>query len=160
MIWTLLLLAGGLALLWKGADLLSDGTAGLAQRMGVSQLVIGLSDAVIGSTILAIGTTLPELMTCLVAAIKGHHNISIGNLVGSVVFNSLFVKGIAALARPLVISPRFAGGPDYWILVGVAVGFTTAVILGKRTIRRLSGFILLLAYAGYLAYLLRFTPAG
>jgi len=136
-----------------GAQLAVHGAEGIGRR-------IGLSDAVIGSTILAIGTTLPELMTCLVAAVKGHHDISIGNLVGSVIFNSLFVMGIAALARPLTISPRFAGGPDYWILVGVAVGFTAAVIVGKRTIRRLSGSILLLAYAGYLAYLLTFTPAG
>lgn len=120
---------------------------------------IGLNDAVIGSTILAIGTTLPELMTCMVAAVKGHHDISIGNLVGSVIFNCLFVMGIAALARPLTVSPRFAGGADYWILIGVGVGFTAAIILGKRTIRRLSGSILLLTYAGYLAYLLRFTAA-
>jgi cation:H+ antiporter len=141
------LILGFLALA-TGAQLAVHSAEGIGRR-------IGLSDAVIGSTILAIGTTLPELMTCMVAAVKGRHDISIGNLVGSVVFNSLFVLGIGALARPLTISPRFAGGPDYWILLAVASGFTAAVVLGKRTIHRLSGSGLLLAYAGYLAYLLR-----
>jgi len=120
---------------------------------------LGLSDAVIGSTILAIGTTLPELMTCVVAAVKGHHDISVGNLVGSVVFNALLVTGAAALTRPLTVSSRLAAGLDYWIMVGVCVIFAFLVLLGKRTIRRTYGAFLVAVYACYLIYLLR-TPGA
>jgi cation:H+ antiporter len=118
---------------------------------------LGLSDAVIGSTILAIGTTLPELMTCTVAAVRGHHDISVGNLVGSVVFNTLIVTGVAALVRPLVVSARLAAGLDYWIMIGVAMAFTAAVFLGRQTIGRMGGVLLLSAYAGYILYLLGST---
>jgi cation:H+ antiporter len=140
------------------------GMAGLAvgARLAVHSAVaigrwIGMSDAVIGSTILAIGTTLPELMTCTVAAVKGHHDISIGNLVGSVVFNTLVVTGVAALVRPVVVSDRLAAGLDYWIMVAVAVAFTGSAFLGRRTIGRLGGVLLLGAYAGYILYLLAST---
>ncbi len=119
----------------------------------------GLSDAVIGATILAIGTTLPELMTSIVAAVKGRQDISVGNLVGSVIFNSLLVVGVAALARPLLISQRLAGGTDYWFMMGTCAAFTVVALLGRGTIRRLSGALLLTLYGLYLLYLLRSTGA-
>jgi cation:H+ antiporter len=125
-----------------------------AEAMGRA---IGLSDAVIGSTILAIGTTLPELMTGTVAAVKGHHDISIGNLVGSVIFNTLVVTGVASVVQPLAVSARFAGGPDYWIMVGIVIAFTGVAFFGKRTIGRVGGVILLAAYIGYILYLLHST---
>jgi cation:H+ antiporter len=96
-------------------------------------------------------------MTCTVAAVKGHHDISVGNLVGSVVFNTLIVTGVAALVRPLVVSTGLAAGLDYWIMVAVALLFTAAVILGKRTIGRLGGAVLLGTYVAYIFYLLRST---
>jgi cation:H+ antiporter len=125
-----------------------------AERIGHT---IGLSDAVVGSTILAIGTTLPELMTATVAAVKGYQDISVGNLIGSVIFNTLIVTGIASLARPLVVSARFAGGPDYWIMVGISLGFTAAALFGRQTISRLGGVALLAAYSAYILYLLHST---
>lgn len=121
--------------------------------------LIGLSDAVIGSTIMAVGTSLPELVTCILAALKGHHDISVGNLVGSNIFNTLLVTGTAGVVRPFVVSARFAHGPDYWIMIGVSLGFTGAAILGRRVIGRAGGGVLLAAYGGYLAYLLAVTPA-
>ncbi|MBP7053280.1 MAG: calcium/sodium antiporter [Phycisphaerae bacterium] len=142
----------GLAALAIGARATVSGAVAIGSR-------IGLSDAVIGSTIIAVGTSLPELVTCLVAAVQGHHDLSVGNLVGSNIFNTLFVAGLAAMARPLHVGARFAGGPDYWIMVGVAVAFTGAAILGARTIRKPSGIVLLTIYGAYIAYLLA-TPGG
>jgi cation:H+ antiporter len=133
----------------------------IGAQMAVSGAVtigtaIGLSDAVIGSTIMAVGTSLPELVTCIIAALKGHHDISVGNLVGSNIFNTLLVTGIAGTARPFLVSRRFAGGIDFWIVVGISSAFALAVVVGKRVVGRLSGLLLLAAYAGYLAYLLTY----
>lgn len=143
----------GLAALAIGARATVSGAVVIGAR-------IGLTDAVIGSTIVAVGTSLPELMTCLVAAAKGHHDISVGNLVGSNIFNTLFVTGMAGLVQPFAVSGRFAGGIDYWIMVAVAVVFTAAAIIGGRTIRRSSGALLLGVYAAYLLYLLISAPGG
>ncbi|UCD48930.1 MAG: calcium/sodium antiporter [Phycisphaerales bacterium] len=137
----------------------------LGARMAVSGAVtigvaIGLSDAVIGSTIMAVGTSLPELITCVVAALKGHHDISVGNLVGSNIFNTLLVTGTAGIVRPFLVGPRFAGGIDFWIMVAVSGGFALAAIAGRRVVGRFSGVLLLAAYVGYLVYLLTFTSAA
>jgi cation:H+ antiporter len=148
----------------KDAALILAGLLGLTvgARIAVGGAVtigtlVGLSDAVIGSTIMAVGTSLPELITCVIAALKGHHDISVGNLVGSNIFNTLLVTGVAGTVRPFVVSSRFAGGIDFWIMVGISLAFTAAVILGKRVVGRLSGLLLLAAYAAYLAYLLAHT---
>ncbi len=111
-----------------------------------------LSDAVIGSTIMAVGTSLPELVTCVVAALKGHHDISIGNLVGSNIFNTLLVTGAAGVVLPFAVDGRFAGGTDYWIMIAVSLGFAVAVVVGKRVVGRVSGLVLLAVYVGFLAY--------
>ncbi len=115
---------------------------------------IGLSEAVIGLTIMAVGTSLPELVTCVVAALKGHHDISVGNLVGSNVFNTLLVVGAAGAVRPFDVSARFAGGVDFWIMIGVSVGFAFFVVAGRRILGRIGGTSLLCAYVGYIVYLL------
>jgi cation:H+ antiporter len=137
----------------------------LGARMAVSGAVtigtaIGLSDAVIGSTIMAVGTSLPELITCVVAALKGHHDISVGNLVGSNIFNTLLVTGTAGIVRPFGVGPRFAGGIDFWIMIGVSGGFALAAVAGRKVVGRSSGAVLLAAYVGYLIYLLTFTSAA
>jgi len=151
----------------KDAVLALVGLVGLSvgARLAVSGAVtigteIGLSDAVIGSTIMAIGTSLPELITCVVAALKGHHDISVGNLVGSNIFNTLLVTGAAGVVKPFSVGPRFAGGVDFWLMIGVSGGFALAVILGRRVVGRLSGTLLLAAYGGYLVYLLTCTRAA
>lgn len=141
-------IAVGLAALAVGAKGAVSGAVTIGTR-------IGLSDAVIGSTIIAVGTSLPELVTCLVAAAKGHHDISVGNLVGSNIFNILFVTGVAGLVRPFSVASRFAGGADFWIVMGVSGLFAGLAIIGGRTIRRKSGGVLLAVYAAYLVYLLR-----
>ena len=114
---------------------------------------VGLSEGVIALTIIAFGTSLPELVTCVVAATKGHHDISVGNLVGSNIFNTLLVVGGAGVVRPFEIGERLAGGTDYWIMIIVSAAFALAVLLGKRIIGRVSGTLLLCGYVGYLVYL-------
>ncbi len=143
----------GLVGLTLGARLAVSGAVTIGTR-------IGLSDAVIGSTIMAIGTSLPELVTCVLAASKGHHDISVGNLVGSNIFNTLLVSGVAGVVRPFIVGQRFAGGVDFWIMIGVSLGFAIVAIVCKRVIGRLGGALLLAAYAGYMVYLLICVPAA
>jgi cation:H+ antiporter len=142
----LIFCAIGLVGLALGAELGVRGAVVIGKRAG-------LSDAVIGLTIIAIGTSLPELATSLVAAIKGQHDISVGNLVGSNIFNTLLVMGTAGTIRPFVLSSRLMG-PDYWVMIGVSVCFTLVALVGRRTIGRLGGVVLLGCYVAYLAYLL------
>jgi cation:H+ antiporter len=137
------------------------GLAGLAVGADITVPVfigdkIGLSKAVIGLTIIAIGTSLPELATCVVAAIKGQHDISIGNLVGSNVFNTLLVVGTAGTVRPFGIVQRLAA-TDYWIMIVVSAGFAALAILGRRVINRLSAVVLLTGYAAFIVYLLAYN---
>lgn len=137
------------------------GLAGLAlgAKMAVEGAVfigleIGLSERVIALTVIAFGTSLPELVTCVVAAIKGHHDISVGNLVGSNIFNTLLVTGAAGIVRPFDVGPRLAGGVDYWIMVVVSIVFAALIIISKRVLSRACGLLLVCAYIGYIIYLL------
>jgi cation:H+ antiporter len=139
----------GLAGLALGAELTVRGAVVIGEK-------IGMSEAVIGLTIVAIGTSLPELVTCVVAAVKGHNDISIGNLVGSNVFNTLLVTGTAGVVRPFDITARLAGGIDYWIMIGVSVAFALIALLGKCVIGRIGGAVLFCGYVAYLVYLLCF----
>ena len=141
----LLLVLLGLGGLAGGAKLAVDG----AVQIG---LHFGMSYAVIGVTIVAIGTSLPELVTCVVAATKGHHDISVGNLVGSNIFNTLLVTGIAGTIRPLNIERRFAGGDDYWAMIIACFVFLFFGLLGRGVIGRKGGFLLLGGYLLYLYY--------
>jgi cation:H+ antiporter len=138
----------GLVGLAIGADMAVRGAVFIGEA-------IGLSKAVIALTIIAFGTSLPELVTCVVATLKGHHDISVGNLVGSNIFNTLLVTGAAGSVKPFVLSePRLAGGIDYWIVVIVSTAFALAIIVGRRKIDRRAGTLLLCSYIAYIVYLL------
>ena len=138
----------GLVGLALGAKMAVTGAEVIGKR-------IGLSDAVIGLTIIALGTSLPELVTCVVAAVKGHHDISVGNLVGSNIFNTLLVTGAAGVVKPFQIgSQRLAGGTDYWIMIAVSAFFTAVIVMSRRVIGRTCGIVLVCAYVGYVVYLL------
>jgi cation:H+ antiporter len=138
----------GLVALALGAHLAVTGAVVIGKA-------IGLSDAVIGLTIMAIGTSLPELVTCVNAALKGHDDISIGNLVGSNVFNTLLVVGAAGAINPFQVSPRLVG-TDYWVMIGVSLIFI-AMAFFKKAITRLNGAILLTIYVLYMIYLFGMT---
>jgi len=141
----------GLVGLALGAEMAVEGAVFIGGR-------IGLSNAVIGLTIIAFGTSLPELATCLVAAVKGQHDISIGNLVGSNIFNTLFVTGTAGMICPFTMEePGLTGGAYYWIMIAVSAGFAVLAVLGRSVITRLAGTLLLCAYVGFIVYLLVYT---
>jgi cation:H+ antiporter len=138
----------GLVGLALGADMTVDGAVVIGKRIGLSKDVIAL-------TIIAFGTSLPELVTCVVAAVKGHHDISVGNLVGSNIFNTLLVTGAAGLVKPFQMeSQRLAGGTDYWIMIAVSALFTAFVVMSRRVIGRMCGIVLVCVYVGYIVYLL------
>ncbi|UCG56105.1 MAG: calcium/sodium antiporter [Phycisphaerales bacterium] len=139
----------GLAALALGADLAVRGAVVVGKR-------VGLSDAVIGLTIIAIGTSLPELATCVVAAVKGHHDISVGNLVGSNIFNTLLVTGVAGSVRPFGLEQRLVG-IDYWVMIAVSVAFGVVALLCKRRIGRTGGILLVSGYVAYMVYVLGFS---
>ncbi len=142
-----LLIAIGLIGLAVGAKMAVSGAVDIGKR-------IGLSESVIALTIIALGTSLPELVTCIVAAIKGHHDISVGNLVGSNIFNTLLVTGSSGTVRAFDVEPRLAGGADYWIMIAASAAFTGVAIAGKRTISRIGGTLLLCMYITYVIYLI------
>lgn len=97
MLLDILLLVVGAALVLFGADKLTDGATGLARRFNISEMVIGL-------TVVAFGTSLPEFVTSFVSIMKGSADISMGNVIGSNLFNTLFIVGMAALVSPIKIS--------------------------------------------------------
>lgn len=135
----------GLALLLAGGKAFVGGASDLALRWGLSEELVGL-------TVVAVGTSLPELMTSCIAAWRGHADIAVGNVVGSNIFNVLYVLGLAGAVSPLSMDPGVLG-PDLWVLAG----FTFAALFCLRRARsmgRLEGGLLLLGYGGYLAWLL------
>lgn len=141
---TILYLAGGLAAVIWGSNIAVDGATGLAQ-------FIGISDRVIGLTIVAFGTSLPELVTSIIAGKKGNADIAIGNIVGSNIFNILFILGTTLLIREIPFESAF--------LIDGVVAIIAAVLLWicvvrKKELNRKSGILLLVVYAVYFAWLL------
>ncbi|NOZ03966.1 MAG: calcium/sodium antiporter [FCB group bacterium] len=127
-----LYLLGGIATVVLGGHLLKIGALSLARDFGVSEWIIGV-------TIVAAGTSAPEFVTSLVAAIKGHHGISAGNLIGSDLFNLLGVLGLAGILNPMTVTSYAHGS------LVMLVGMVILVVIFMRTGWRLSraeGFIL------------------
>lgn len=144
-IWQLLLWGVvGLGLIIWGSDLTVDAATSLAKRFGMSERFIGL-------TIVALGTSLPELFTSVIAAKKGKADIAIGNIVGSNIFNILFVLGISALIIPVPFEMSFI--TDCLVAVGAGV-ILWLCVSRKKKLTRLHGILMLLSYAAYFAYLL------
>ncbi len=142
-----LLILIGLVFLAGGAKI----TVASAEVIGIHA---GLSETVIGVTIVAVGTSLPELVTCLIAAFKGHDDLSVGNLVGSNIFNTLLVIGASGLAKPYSFEhqPELIGG-FYWLMIIVLVLFTGIAFAFKKIFKS-AGIVLLICYGGYIAYCL------
>ena len=129
----------GIALTLVGAKLLVDNAIVLARSWGISEAVIGL-------TLVAVGTSLPELITSVVSAVRRQNDVAFGNVVGSNIYNALFILGVTALFMPVTVPE--AMGWDILIMAGV-----TAVLIGiafwKKCFSRFVGLLFLLAYAGY-----------
>jgi len=141
-------LVAGLVLLVISSRVLVWGAIEVAQGFGVSDLIIGL-------TIVAVGTSLPELASSVIAARKGEHDIALGNILGSNLFNTLAVVGIAGVISPMAVAPEILTRD---IAVMAALTLSLFVLgYGFRSqgrINRVEGLLLLSAFFGYTAYLL------
>ena len=138
---------GGLAAIIFGSNITVDGASAVARTFGVSDRVIGL-------TIVAFGTSLPELMTSVTAARKGNVDLAIGNIVGSNLFNILFILGITSVIIDL---PYISSQADF--LIDGIVALFAAILLWVLTVKnkklgRAGGIIMLVSYAAYFVYLL------
>jgi cation:H+ antiporter len=138
----------GLLLLVVSSRVLVWGAVGTAQALGVSDLVIGL-------TIVALGTSLPELAASVMAARKGEHDIAVGNIVGSNMFNLLAVVGIAGVIAPLPALPPELLARDWPVMMAMTAAlFITAYgFRGEGRINRIEGALLLIAFAAYNSWL-------
>ena len=145
----LLLIGAGIAGVVGGAQVVVNNAVIIMTILGVSEKFIGL-------TIVAFGTSLPELATSVVAAMRGEMDISIGNLVGSNVFNIMSVLGAASLVRPIPIPGGFIESGlwiDYLVMM-VTSALPWFMMRKNFTVKRVDGVILLLCYGGYLTYLI------
>lgn len=135
----------GIAMIVLGSDFTVSGATKIAEA-------VGLDDRIIGLTVVAFGTSLPELVTCIQAARKQKVDIAIGNIIGSNIFNILFVVGLSALVSPEPIAFLDTFIIDAIVAIAAAVLLWLLVLRNKR-ISRLGGGIMLLCYAGYFVYL-------
>jgi len=141
------LFGGGLGLLALGSHLLVLSAIDISRFLNVSEAVIGL-------TVVAAGTSMPELATSILAALRRHPDIAVGNVVGSNIFNILGILGISSAIHPL--SAKDIGMRDAWIMLAFAVAALPLLWTGRRLLRW-EGAVLLL---GYGAYLWVVWPAG
>jgi cation:H+ antiporter len=132
----------GLALLVAGSHFIVDGAVSLARGFGVNEAIIGL-------TIVAMGTSLPELVTCVVAALKKEPDIVLGNIVGSNLFNLLGILGAAALAKPLIgTGIRMS---DFLVMIAFTIALVP-ILWSFRKLQRWEAVLLLVGYVSYLAW--------
>jgi len=139
----------GISMLVGGGILFVNGAVDLAKTFGVSEVIIGL-------TIVAIGTSMPELVTSVIAALKGQSDIAIGNVVGSNLFNILGILGVTAIVHP--VSSLGFQPFDFMVMLALAVVIMPFAWTGLRIGRR-EGSVLLLSYLGYMGYLINQASA-
>lgn len=142
MVLNILLVIVGIALVLWGADRFTDGASGLARKWHVSELVIGL-------TVVAMGTSLPELMVSLFSSLNGSSDMSVGNIVGSNIFNTLVIVGASALMLPVPISKGvlYRDIPLSFLFAGILY-----LLCMDAVITRLDAAILLILFCLFLAY--------
>ncbi len=150
MIFDILLIVLGVAMVLLGADRLTEGAAALARRMNVPEIIIGL-------TIVAAGTSAPELFVSLVSALKGTPDMAMGNVVGSNTMNCMLIVGCAAMVAPMTIS-RSTVQKDIPFSVGASVLLMILAI--NAYLGRFDGIILLLGFAAFMYYTLLQAKKG
>lgn len=141
LLFTVAAIAGGLALLIGGSRMLIIGAVGIAETLGLSEAVIGL-------TLVAVGTSLPELTISVIAALRRHADVAVGNVLGSNIFNVLGILGISALVQPLPVNVRILQF-DQWVMLASALLLIVFLYTGRR-LSRPEGGVLLLGYGVYL----------
>lgn len=135
----------GVALIIFGSNITVDAASNIARTFGMSERFIGL-------TIVALGTSLPELVTSITAGLKKNADIAIGNIVGSNIFNILFVIGTSALITPVAYQPQFLF--DTIVCVATAVLLLVCLLNKDKKLKRWAGILMLLCYAGYFTYII------
>lgn len=143
----IILLLIGFALILGGANYMTDGASAIAKRLGVSDFVVGL-------TVVSIGTSAPELVVSLIAALEGAPSMSIGNIVGSNIFNILMIIGIVALIKPIKVPTTILTGDAIWMLLSSLVMFVTGLSpelgAGPRTLTRVTSLMFLMFFMIFL----------
>jgi cation:H+ antiporter len=142
---TLLLFILGLVLLLGGAEVLVRGASRVAAAAGLSPLVIGL-------TVVAFGTSAPEVTVSLLSALKGEGDLAFGNVVGSNIFNILFILGLCAAITPLIVAQQLV---RIDVPIMIAIGFLLVFLATDGTIGRLDGVLLFVGLIGYVFFLIR-----
>lgn len=142
---SLFFLTVGLVGLYFGAEWLLSGAVDIARELGMEERVIGI-------TIIAFGTSVPELVTSGVAAYRKETDISIGNLIGSNIFNIMAVIGITAIVKPIEVGPNTLNIDMIWMLA-IALALLPMLLFGRK-INRFKGFLLLGTYVAYIVILL------
>ncbi|MDQ2076291.1 calcium/sodium antiporter [Marinimicrobium sp. ABcell2] len=132
---------GGLVFLLVGARMFLYGAVGMGEALGVPEAIIGL-------TVVAVGTSLPELAVAVVAVLRRHADVAVGNVLGSNIFNLLGIAGVSAMVQPLTITGRLAT-LDQWVMLGAAGALMVFLLSGLR-LNRLEAICLLLVYGVYL----------
>ena len=148
-VWTIVTVIAGLLLLISGSQVLLMGAVGIAEHFGVSEAVIGL-------TLVAVGTSLPELSISVIAALRRHADVAVGNILGSNIFNLLGILGVSALLQPLPVHARILQF-DQWVMLGSSLMLLLFLYTGRR-LSRLEGGVLLACYGAYVG--LSFTAYG
>lgn len=144
-----LLIAAGIAGIAFGGQFVVDSSVGIAGKLGLSQTLIGL-------TIVACGTSLPELVTSIVASKKGENDLALGNVVGSCIFNLVFILGMSASIHPIggSANPIIMNTIIDLIILSVVTVLFYILVWTKKTVNRVEGGISVLAYIAYLAYII------
>lgn len=143
----IVLLIAGFVMILFGANYMTDGSAAIAKRLGVSDFVVGL-------TVVSIGTSAPELVVSLIAALDGAPSMSIGNVVGSNIFNILMILGVVAVIKPIKVPTSILVGDAVWMLLSslvmFAVGLSPELGAGGRELTRVSALMFLMFFILFL----------
>lgn len=144
-----LLIAVGIAGIALGGQFVVDNAVNIAAKLGLSQTLIGL-------TIVACGTSLPELVTSIVASRKGENDLALGNVVGSCIFNLVFILGMSASIHPIggSANPIIMNTIIDLIILSVVTVFFYLLVWTKKTVNRIEGGISLAIYIAYLSYII------
>lgn len=140
LLWTVTAVVFGLLLLISGSQVLLRGAIGIAEHFRVPEAVIGL-------TLVAVGTSLPELSISVIAAIRRHADVAVGNILGSNIFNLLGILGVSALLQPLPVHARILQF-DQWVMLGTSLLLLVFLYSGRR-LSRAEGGVLLIGYGIY-----------
>lgn len=142
---SLAMAVGGIAITIFGAGYLVDGSIALAKDLGISDTIIGL-------TIVAVGTSMPELVTSVMAALRKHADVAYGNIVGSNIFNVLFILGATSIIQPIEM-PRQIATFDIWVMLA-ATGLLVYFARTGAKLQRWEGWVFMACYAAYTGYLI------